>query len=88
MTTEAKITLFPVRGHFPIYPGLGVYGHGVCLHSLHLILGHILVSLALHGTQAPITPRGQAAGSERGLGIAQEMRLEGDMTPEAKINLN
>ena len=27
--------LRPVGGHFPIYLGLGVYGRGVCLHSLH-----------------------------------------------------
>ena len=26
--------LEPVGGHFPIYLGLGVYCHGVCLHSL------------------------------------------------------
>ena len=25
----------PTVGHFPIYLGLGVFGHGVCLHSLH-----------------------------------------------------
>ena len=27
--------LRPVGGHFPIYLGLGVYGHSPCLHSLH-----------------------------------------------------
>ncbi len=27
--------LKPVGGHFPIYLGLGVYGHGVCEPSLH-----------------------------------------------------
>ena len=25
-----------VSGHFYIYLGLGTYGHGVCLHSLHV----------------------------------------------------
>jgi hypothetical protein len=28
--------LRPVGGHLPIYLGLGVYGHGPCLHSLHV----------------------------------------------------
>ena len=27
-----------VSGHFYIYLGLGLYGHGVCLYSLHLWL--------------------------------------------------
>ncbi len=26
-----------VSGHFPIYFGLGVYGHGTCLHSLFIV---------------------------------------------------
>ncbi len=29
--------LSPVGGHFPIYLGLGVYGHGVCLHLFHMV---------------------------------------------------
>ena len=36
---NAKLTgrpiIRPVGSHFPIFLGLGVYGHGVCLHSLH-----------------------------------------------------
>ncbi len=32
----------PVGSHFPIYLGLGVYGHGVCLHSLHSLRGFLL----------------------------------------------
>ena len=30
-----------VSGHFPIYLGLGVYGHGPCLHSLQSMHGKL-----------------------------------------------
>ena len=32
-----RCILSPFRVRFPIYLGLGVYGHGTCLHSLHEI---------------------------------------------------
>jgi hypothetical protein len=34
-TLPRRPILRPVLCHFPIYLGPGVYGHGVCLHSLH-----------------------------------------------------
>jgi hypothetical protein len=48
--------LRPVKGHFPICLGLGVYGHGPCLHSLHLGFpksSWASVSLIVRGTADP-----------------------------------
>ncbi len=41
--------LRPVVGRFPIYLGLGVYGHGVCLHSLQVCVQTCVFVLHLHG---------------------------------------
>ena len=62
-----------VSGNFPIYLGLGVYGHGTCLHSLHEATCWPFVTLP-----SGLAPRFQGAPmwpSEEALGLPSSTRV-------------